>query len=223
MTRTLPTLLSLVAALFLLTAEQCPGPAPADSGPAPETPAAEARTAPATPAPATPATGGEQVVEEPAEGAPASAAALSELLGARHAEDAPTREVLDAHPDAEQALIWLAANAEALLIRARALEALGLYPSDANRTLLLGYATGDAHSKVRAAAVRALSGWPLDEDGPLVEQLTSLLTDPEVPVAIAAAKGLGGVAAARPALEAVVAAEGTPAAVVRAAEAALAE
>ena len=249
--RTPYTLLTLLAALLLLTGETCEGPVQEtpDEGSATETPAPETEAAPdaqvdspAEPDPAPDGRQGSEVaapeVEEPsgttgAEGAPTVAASeagspasvgpISELLAARHDGDLPTRETLDAHPDGQEALAWLAAHAEALLTRARALEALALYPTDGHRELLLGYATGTAHSKVRAAAVRALGSWDLDEDAALRERIVALLSDAEVPVAIAAAQSLAGVAAARPALEAVVASEGRPAVVVRAAEASLAE
>lgn len=155
-------------------------------------------------------------------GPPPSAAPIAELLAARHAGDLPSREALDAHPDAQAALAWLAGNAEALITRARALEALALYPSDNSREVLLTVATGTGHSKLRSAAARALGTWDLNADVGLRDALVGLLSDPEVPVAVASAKSLAGVAAARPALEAVVAAEGTPSAVLQAAEAALA-
>ena len=161
------------------------------------------------------------VAAPPTDGPPASVGPISELLAARHADDLPTREALDAHPDAEAALVWLSGNADALITRGRALEALALYPSDANRAVLLGVATGSAHHKVRSSAVRGLGAWDLSADAPLRAAIEGLLSDASVPVAIAAAKALAGVAPAQPALQAIIAAGGTPPAVVTAAEASL--
>jgi len=196
----------LLTLSFLLIA--CGGSEPAPTSPAPTAPAA---TTPAPVVEATPApvdTPGEPIVQpagtpkvikptsapgipplqrDPAaSSAPASVQGITGLLLARHADDLPAKATLEKHPEAAAALRWIAQHDERLIVAARALEALGYWPDDANRVFLLGVAADTAVPvKSRAAAWRALAAWPAS-DAALTAAAQKASGDPAVPVARAA-------------------------------------
>ncbi len=132
------------------------------------------------------------VTGEPASDKPAGVDGVLELLLARHADDLPDKTTLDKHDGAPAALRWIATNDERLLTQARALEALGFWPNDANRNFLLGVAIDTKRpAKTRAAAWKGLAAWDLKADIELLNAATEASADPAVPVARAAQAALG--------------------------------
>ena len=123
---------------------------------------------------------------------PASVDGIVGLLLARHAEDLPEKATLDAHAEAPETLRWIALHDERLIIQARALEALGLWPDDTNRAFLLRVASDStAQVKSRAAAWKGLAAWDLKADVELHAAATEATADPAVPIARAAQAALG--------------------------------
>mgnify|MGYP000480290392 CR=1 FL=1 len=194
------TLLTLSLLLIACGGSE-PAPPPAPTTPAATTPAPVVEAAPVdTPVePIVQPAGKPKVVKptsapgipplqrEPAtSSAPASVQGITGLLLARHADDLPAKATLEKHPDAAAALRWIAQNDERLIVAARALEALGYWPDDANRVFLLGVAADTAVPvKSRAAAWRALAAWPAS-DAALTAAAQKASGDPAVPVARAA-------------------------------------
>lgn len=88
---------------------------------------------------------------------------LRDVLRARHVEDLPDRQALSRRPHAESELITLALRDPEALVRIRALDRLGMFPTDRARDTLLAVAD-DARVPVtvRAAAVGALRRQPLE-------------------------------------------------------------
>lgn len=117
-----------------------------------------------------------------------AAADLRPLLLAKHNGQLPTASTLSEHPHAADALIWLAANDELVVVRGRAMTLLRHFPTPEAETLLvdlLADASSNAH--LRAAAVRGLGGWDLQARPDLRDTLFGALEDPALPVAHAAA------------------------------------
>jgi hypothetical protein len=175
----------------------CTGPSPATE----EVPVVDVTTE------ATVTTLPEEVVREgsgtdaPTEAAPDYVAAVSALLQARHVDDLPTRETLDANPQAHDALIWIAGNAGEMVQRERALMLLGLYPDDASATVLLDVLSGDAHPKLKAAAIQGASAQDLAANTALFDAIVGALSADDVRMGVAAAEALAGVEAGTAALE----------------------
>lgn len=176
----------------------CTGPSPATE----EVPVVEAEVTPATPT-ALP----DEVVREGSgaaastEPAPDFVAPVAALLQARHVDDLPTRETLDAHPQAQDALIWIAGNATEMVQRERALMLLGLYPDAASATVLLDTLSGDAHPKLKAAAIRGAAAQDLGANADLLNAIVGALSSDDVRMGVAAAEALAGVEAGTAALE----------------------
>ena len=137
----------------------------------------------------------ERPTPAPAADAPDSVPAIAELLGARHAADLPTRQTLDAHPVPDEALAWLALNADQAAVKVRATRLLGLY-SERDHGPLLGRLAGvDApHPTIRAAALDALGAYPVARRRAHADTIRVALDDGDPRVAAAAgraAEGLG--------------------------------
>ncbi len=132
---------TLIGGLFLAACAANPPAAPEPAGDAP------ARTE-VVPAPAPPAA---------ADTEPAGVAHIRPLLLARHADDVPDRSVLEQHPHPVDSLRWLGTHDEQILVRARALDALGQWDTDDNAAFLVAVvADASALGKLRAAAALGL-------------------------------------------------------------------
>ena len=93
--------------------------------------------------------------------APAGAETLALRLRARHARDLPRPE--DLRSEAELArLRWLAEHDRRLVVRVRALLLLVGDRSATTRALVLRVLDSNAPAMVRAAALRATTGWSID-------------------------------------------------------------
>lgn len=150
------------------------------------------RSVPATPpnAEASPA--------DPSESSPRTRSQVRALLLARHDADLPTREVLARIDEAAPALRWLSRHDPLVIVRARALLSLRHVPDPASEALLVEVAQdSEAPGKLRAAAVNALASWDLQTRKDLREVVIHRLTSDEVVVAVAAARALRDVPAAR--------------------------
>lgn len=89
---------------------------------------------------------------------PASVAPVESLLRARHAADLPDRQTLDAHADADDALVWLSLHGSTAAVRVRATSALGQYPEGGHADHLASlFLADDTHPALRAAALSALA------------------------------------------------------------------
>lgn len=167
-----------------------------------EAPAAE--TPVATPAPLPTGSRGEVAPVLDAPEAPSNTDAVRDLLLARHSEDLPTRATLEQHEGAREALAWLARYDGQLMVRERALLALGMWSSDAVAAEICADVLGDAEQPpgARAAAAECLANQNLQGDAALRDVVVMSLEDADGRVGAAAAMALAGVADARPALEA---------------------
>ena len=125
---------------------------------------------------------------------PASVAALIPLLKAHHSQDLPTRETLDRHEGAEEGLLWLAANADEMGVKARALMLLGLYESESSIALLDSIVsdTGQPY-QLRESGFKAISSWSLEQRSARAETIGTGLSDKNPLVVIAAASAAQGV------------------------------
>ncbi len=142
---------------------------------------------------------GDNVTTTPTNPEPTSkeVAGVRALLLARHAEDLPTRETFDKHPHAEKALHSVALNDEKLVVRARALQLLGLYPTaDSEKLLLAVVADTSHHAKLRAAALHGLGAYDLESREDLRAVVVDQLQSSDVMVGIAAVIALRDVASA---------------------------
>lgn len=93
--------------------------------------------------------------------APAGTEALAARLRARHRRDLPAPEELaDATNGAR--LRWLAEHHPLAMVRARALLLLAVHHDAATRALVLRVLDSEEPVIVRAAALRATDGWPLE-------------------------------------------------------------
>ncbi|MBN1336588.1 MAG: HEAT repeat domain-containing protein [Deltaproteobacteria bacterium] len=132
---------------------------------------------------------------------PALAGHLQDLLGAY--EEPPTSEDLKAAgPEAVGILRAFATDpSRPLAFRARAVHALGNFPDEANRALLLGWAHDAAlPGIIRRRAIHALAnGWGDAE----AAHIGAFLADPDIDTRMTAAQALGRLsdAARRPRLE----------------------
>lgn len=115
-------------------------------------------------------------------------------LSAYHAEDLPTRATLDALPNAEDALRWLALHGRTDGVRARALVALAEYPSSENLgfvdTVLAGQSTP---LYLHAACFEALARWPVSERSGRVDAIRAALGSSSPSVVVAAARAARGI------------------------------
>jgi hypothetical protein len=124
------------------------------------------------------------------------------LLLARHVDDLPSRATLDHHPGAEQSLHRLARTDVKLVVRARALQLLGLYPTRESEAILVQVAQDAGQpEKLRAAALHGLGGYDLSARADLREIVLAQLDSPDAMVAVAAVVALRDVPAAAAALE----------------------
>lgn len=124
----------------------------------------------------------------PALAGPQRAAVLQELSGI---EDAPTAESLRALGDAvPQELVELAADPSLRSsVRARALHALGWFPSAETRTVLEAALVGDNKLMARKAAYALANGWSAEAIPALGRALSA--ADPQL--RNAAARALGNI------------------------------
>ncbi len=129
-------------------------------------------------------------------------AALRSLYGARHTADLPTRETIQAHVGGEDAVRWLATHDDTMMVRARALASLRMFPNADSEEVVRSVLTAPtSHRALRSAALRALQGWDLSQRDDLRALVITGLQSDEVPVAIAAAHALAGVPEATTALQ----------------------
>ncbi len=185
-----PTASHLLASFTLCVALGACDSERGSTPPQEETPAAQhtARRASADPA----------VTADPAE----TRAALRSLYSARHTKDLPSRESIEAHPEGEDAVRWLAQHDDAMAVRARALASLQMFPNDDSEAVLReAIGTPDNPATIRSAALRALKGWDLSQREDLRSLAISGLSSEDIPVAAAAAQVLANVPEASEALE----------------------
>ncbi len=118
---------------------------------------------------------------------PEAVESIAALLLARHVKDLPNRDTLSKTRGARQAVEWIAENDPYLVVRARAVEALALWPDEQNRRYLLATARNAAlPAMLRASAWRALAAWDPAVDAELKAEAAAASTDQSVPVAYAA-------------------------------------
>ena len=130
-------------------------------------------------------------VEAREAGPPGSADTLRPLLMARHAKDLPSPRSSARHDDAAAGLRWLAEHDDLVVVRARALLLLRHFPDADTEVLLLRQLDdADSHQQLRAAAVRALSGFDLDARADLRAKAAAAVKSPDLPVAVSAARVL---------------------------------
>lgn len=114
--------------------------------------------------------------------------ALMERLRARHVEDLPDAEDL-AYEGADEALVWIASNADTMVVRARALGLLQHTPTPESLSFLKEQLTNpELHPTLRAGSIRALEGH-LGADS-VLSLLVNALRDSDPRVAHAAASVL---------------------------------
>ena len=152
---------------------------------------------------------------------PPEVASLRPLLLAEHPADLPNRKGLEAHPEAQTALRWMADNDALMLVRARSLDLLGLWDTEENAAFLATRAgDGALHVKQRTAAILGLSRMNLNQRTEAREALIGIAEGAEAACAVEAVGALAGVGTAREALEALAArqdlAPGVAEAIVRA-------
>lgn len=129
-------------------------------------------------------------------------AALRSLYSARHTQDLPTRETIEAHPGGEDAVRWLAQHDDAVVVRVRALASLEMFPNDASEAVVREVLTAsDISPTIKAAALRALKGWDLSQREDLRTLAITGLQSDKIPVAAASAQVLANVPEATEALE----------------------
>lgn len=132
--------------------------------------------------------------------APDGTDAIRALLGARHDDDLPGREVLDHHEGVVAALQWLARYDAMPAWRARAADRLGLYP-EAEAFLVTLVADADQPELTRTGALSGLARLGLEEHpDALAATLEQLRGSPRM--AMEAALRLEGVTAAEEGLKA---------------------
>jgi hypothetical protein len=141
------------------------------------------------------------VAEAPAPPAPAAVAKVRPMLGARHAEDLPSRELLDAQGDAAEALRWLAAHSESLVEAERAALLLSAYEDETTGRFCAELVGGEAHAKIRAGAARCLAGRSLEPIA-AVPALLKAAASSDARVGLAAVEALRGDPKALPQLQA---------------------
>lgn len=93
--------------------------------------------------------------------APAGTETLALRLRARHARDLPTPAELRSEADLAR-LRWLAEHDRRIVVRARALLSLVGDRAVSTRALVLRVLDSGAPTMVRAAALRATTGWSID-------------------------------------------------------------
>jgi HEAT repeat protein len=127
---------------------------------------------------------------------------VASLLRARHPEDLPDRATLDRHGGAEA--LWAAAGSDPdLVVRARALELLGLYDEPAQVERLLRTAQDPAAaSKLRASAVIGLGRTRAGDRAAVVAAVAALVRDDDRRLALEAGAVLRTLPGGEPALAA---------------------
>lgn len=128
----------------------------------------------------------------PRESTPERYRAVESLLGAFHAEDLPTADNLRAHPEALEALTWLAEHAHLDGRRARAASLLGYFP-EAERIIFALVADTAEQPIVRAGALEGAAKLPERVRELHRTEIVGALESPEIPVAIAAAHAVRGI------------------------------
>lgn len=125
-------------------------------------------------------------------------AKLRHLLLARHPEDLPTREQLERFDGAPELLRQIGTTDEDLVVRARALDLVGMYDTPETVDLLLGVARDAAvPAKLRAAALLGLQRTDLAAHPEVRALYTELARGPDARLAIEAAAVIGRVPALR--------------------------
>lgn len=120
--------------------------------------------------------------------APAPWSDLANRLKARHAEDLPDAQALAAIEGVDEGLVWLASNHDMMMVRARALEALGKVATPlALATLQATAADTSIHGMLRSAAVIGMGHLPLADHAELLDTLAILGVDTDTRVAAEAA------------------------------------
>lgn len=188
----------------LLTLLACADKHAETEAPAAEVAVAEAEGPVATPAPISEGSRGPSVPMLDAPEAPSGVASVRDLLLAHHNEDLPTRQTLEQHEGALDALAWLARYDGQLVVRERALLSLAAWSSDAIAAETCATVLGDLEEPAgaRAAAAECLANQDLSGDPALRDVVVMSLEDKDGRVGAAAAMALAGVPDARPALEA---------------------
>lgn len=114
------------------------------------------------------------------------------LLLARHPEDLPTRQQLERFDGAPDLLRQIGTTDEDLVVRARALDLLGMYDTPETVDLLLGVARDAAvPAKLRAAALLGLQRTDLAAHAEVRALYTELARGPDARLAIEAAAVIG--------------------------------
>ena len=130
------------------------------------------------------------------EGAPEHAQALIPLLSAHHVEDLPTQDTLAAHPQAEEALRWIAQSDYNFGVRGRAVFLLHLYESTETLEFLTQLASDtEGPHGLRASAFEAIGKWSQNKRESLTMLISAGLDDSHPLVVVAAINAAQGIAA----------------------------
>ncbi len=136
-------------------------------------------------------------------------AKLRHALLARHPEDLPTREQLERFDGAPALLRQIGTTDEDIVVRARALDLVGMYDTQETVQLLLGVARdGAVPAKLRAAALLGLQRTDLTAHAEVRALYAELARGPDARLAMEAAAIIGrmpALSAERVAMEADVA------------------
>lgn len=152
------------------------------------------------------ATGPAAAAPTPTETVKNPLAKLRHSLLARHPEDLPTREQLERYDGAPELLRQIGTTDEDLVVRARALDLVGMYDTPETVELLLGVARdGAVPAKLRAAALLGLQRTDLAAHAEVRALYAELARGPDARLAIEAAAVIGrmpSLSAERAAIEA---------------------
>ena len=126
--------------------------------------------------------------------APEHAQALLPLLSAHHVEDLPTQDTLAAHPQAEDALRWIAQSEYNFGVRSRAIFMLHLYESSETLALLTQLASDtEGPHGLRASAFESMGKWSLAKRESLKMVISAGLDDAHPLVVVAAIHASQGI------------------------------
>ncbi|MEN9785004.1 MAG: hypothetical protein RLZZ299_268 [Pseudomonadota bacterium] len=119
--------------------------------------------------------------------------ALLSALRAHHAEDLLSAQELAARPGAEDSLAWIVAHESHVGVQARAVRAMGAFPTEATHARLLELWRDPArHVEVRAAAMRALADAPVSVRTPLEAEIADGLDAKDVRLVLSAIRAADG-------------------------------
>ena len=131
------------------------------------------------------------------EAMPPKLAGMQGLLNSKEKSDSIGKGSLD-KSGGDEGLRWFADHDDALVVRARALELIGLYPTSENEGYLTRIVLDQgANAKVRAGAIEGLGKMGLSTRGKSRAAVVRALSDSNPSVGVAAVRALKGVPEAK--------------------------